>query len=295
MVRPSARSRLSLQRCLSGKYRAVPLFGFWNELLGRDRRLTRNFKIACGDRNFKLVEVRPSYQEDADRLARFARRQETYRSVFDTGHLPALVHCDDISMIVEWCGGPTLFEAPLGPDDMDSLADCLVQTYRRMPEVPNHMTRHRLDMLTKELVDDGLVPPLIHDAVMQELETLDVPAKIRNGEAFGDVSLPNFVRSKDGTIVYIDTMGVVDREPMMINLEKMAANLPSALSEILFDRVESAIGGVQACRRWSTLARTLQVVRSKSRTGAVADNGARQQKAHRAVADLERHLQQKTA
>lgn len=292
--RPSARSHTFLQNCLSGDCRPVPLFGLWNEVLGRDRRLTRNFKITCGDRTYKLVEVRPSYQEDNDRLTRFARQQEIYRSLLKTGHLPALIDCDDIAMLVEWRQGPTLSEEPLEPGAVAGLAECLTQAYRRMPEVPNHLTRDRLRTMAEDLAADRLISSPIYEAVQQELEILDVPATIRVGGAFGDVSLPNFVRSEDGMITYIDTMGVVDSEPMMVNIEKMAANLPPELSKGLFENVEALVGDVLSCRRWSVLARTLQVIRSKSQKSAIADQGARRQKMHRAVADLERHLQQKT-
>lgn len=271
----------------------IPLFGFSNEFLGRDRRLTRNFRVDCRDGHFKLVEIRPAYQNDADRLARFASREETYRSLFGTGHLPALLYCDDIAMIVEWCEGTTLSEQAPASDDIVGLAACLCETYRRMPEVPNYLTRDRLLTMPGELAADGLIPPLIREAVVQEIETIEIPDMIRVGQTFGDVSLPNFVRAGDGKITYIDTMEVVDREPMMVNLEKMAVNLSPELSEDLFQQVEARIGGVLSCRRWSVLARTLQIIRSKSAKGAVEDRGARQQKMHRAVAELEQHLQQK--
>ncbi|NNE83118.1 MAG: hypothetical protein HKN28_04020 [Alphaproteobacteria bacterium] len=212
----------------------------------------------------------------------------------ETGHLPVLINCDDVAMIVEWRQGPTLSEQPPMPDTINGLAECLAQTYRRMPEVPNYLTRDRLQTMTDDLAADGLIPSAIREAVLQELEILDIPTKIRVGESFGDVSLPNFVWSGDGTVAYVDTMGVVDREPMMINLEKLAANLSPALSGTLFEQVEAQVGGVLSSRRWSVLARVLQVIRSKSKKSAVADRGARQQKMHRAVADLQRHLQQKT-
>jgi hypothetical protein len=260
-------------------------------MLGRDRRLTRNFKIICRDQTCKLIEVRPSYQEETDHLARFAHQQEVYRSLFKTGHLPALIDCDDIAMLVEWRQGPTLSEGPLEPDAVAGLAACLSQTYRRMPEGPNHLTRDKLRTMAEDLAADRLITSPLYEAVLKELEILDVPATIRVGRAFGDVSLPNFVRSEDGTITYIDTMGVVDSEPMMVNLEKMAANLPPEFAKNLFEKVEALVGGVESCRRWSVLARTLQVIRSKSQRGAVADQGARQQKMLHAVADLQRHLQ----
>ena len=294
MIRPSARSREFLRNFHQGNYRASPLFGLWSELLGRDRRLTRNFRIGFGDRICKLVEIRPEYQDDARHLARFAQQQDTYRSLVETGHLPELLERGDVSMIVAWADGRTLLEEPLKPKEVSALADCLAATYRRMSDMPNHLDRAALRSMAEDLAADGLLPVLIQEAVLQEIELMDVPDVIRVGETFGDVSLPNFVRSADGTVMYIDTMGVVDREPMMVNLEKMAANLPPEISERLLAEVDARIGNVLACRRWSVVARTLQVVRSKSKKGAVADQGARQQKMHDAVADLERHLQQKT-
>lgn len=286
MIRPNALSQELLRDVTSRRYKSRPLFGVVGEIFKRDQRLTRNFKITDGERSWKLIEIRSNFHGDLGKLSRFRQGVNLLSSVADTGRVPLIVGANETALLVEWVDGKTLLESPLQMNEIGELASCLVETYLRMVELPNQFDRNHLQQMLDEFACNQLISDWTHEAASKQLPAINYPDGVLTGTAFDDVSLPNFLRENSGKIFYIDVLGVVEPQTMIMNLEKMGAKLDSDLSKALFQRVDELVGGVIDFRKWSTLARILQTIKGKSRKGNMANQQKRHKLVLQAVAEL---------
>lgn len=288
MIRPNALSQELLRDVASRRYKSKPLFGVMGEILKRDRRLTRNFKISDGERSWKLIEIRSDFHADQGSLDRFRQGVNLLSSVVDTGRVPLIIGANETALLVEWVDGKTLLECPLQINEIDELASSLVETYLRMAELPNQFDQNHLQQMLDEFASNQLISGSTHEAASKLLPAINFPNFVLTGAAFDDVSLPNFLRDNGGKIFYIDVFGVVEPQTMIMNLEKMGSKLDSDLSEALFQRIDDLVGGVIEFRKWSTLARILQTIKGKSRKGNMTNQKFRHNLALQAVTELKK-------
>jgi len=230
---------------------------------------TSPYKVITTSNSYKLVVLHKDKERNSERVVKFRKYQECYQSLTETGRLPPIVAKNDSAMIAEWWHGDTLSKKrPQDESEIRALADCVIETYNRMPCIDNKLSLNSLLVKVKELNEEGLIDDHLKNEVTRLIPDIHIPEKLHGGKCFGDVSLPNFIYRNKGEVAYIDTMGCVDNEYMLINMEKITSQLSFDIKEYFYKYVSARVADVTMYKNWSSLVVLLRKIKSKSAHGS---------------------------
>lgn len=287
MIKPNTSSRFMIKEIVTASYSSKPLFGVISEFFSRDNRLTRNFIIRTKSADYKLIEIRKKFHADPKSLNRFSQAIKLLKAMQDTLRVPRLIHFNETSMLVEWLDGRTLLQAPIEAAEVPELANCLFASYQLMEKKENAVTQRYLTDLLANLHSSELISGDNVRIIEKMLPRIKYPTSVLTGAALDDVALPNFLRLKDGKIVYIDVLGIVENQTMMINFRKVCSKLDTDLSENLAKELDSLTGSIFEYEDWSKLTRILNTIVGKSKKGNLSNNQSRSIALQKAIGELD--------
>lgn len=226
---------------MSGKPRSKHLYSVWDRLLerGSDKYDVKEVKTEWGD-HYKHIRLTEAGIRSGEK-SRIKNASRNLRAYTSTSCVPPVVHVDEEQLIVQWIDGAPLNTLELEESDYAALGGFVASCLRDVEYKNNDSILEKIRTSLDALVKWGVVSEHLYQSATGILDgKIKIPERVPEAICFGDTTLKNFVRDKNGDYHYIDIFGIYRAEIGLV-FAKQLSMIPTSYRRAFSQSYQQAL------------------------------------------------------
>lgn len=272
---------------------SIKLYSIRQKLTGKGTPGVQLKKInAEPNEDYKLIQLN-LYGKVTGFRRRIIKVQKNLAHYKKSDSVPNLIYTDTDRIILEWIDGERFDKLKKGKQDYIDLAEFNARNVINFKKIPlNTILDLRINQI-RELKKINAISSHTEDSVMKFFDVNQLPGSDYIGEAlcFADSALKNYIKVKNGSLVYIDVFGIQRRQIGRV-FAKQITQIPGEYRKVYADAYSNTLPGkIKTTLPFSYLNYLITRLYSNVIKWNIMDYKGRKKKTETALSDLKSFLE----